>query len=488
MEDASGSLHAVGDFEEEEGRDDRYRPVCCSDRGIRGLGSEGFQPVADAARSRGKSPGNVNVPWEKKSGTDRLGLGWRLVLSVKTVSDVAVVGGGPAGSFATLNLVRHGASVTVFEEHGEIGVPCHCAGHLSIKGLKTLGLWPLPKGIVENTFRAASFFSPNGRQFTVRFPSPVTCVVNRSLFDKHIAEMAEAAGAEYRLDARVESLIMENDLVKGVVVNQDGKVETERAKIVVDAEGISPRLLKQTVLASMNRRMVANGVEAEVENVRDVELDAVEVFLGTDYAPGLYAWLIPKRDGTAKVGLGASRGNPIELLQRFMHKHPVASRQLAKVLVLRKSFHPVTLGGSIAQAYCGGFLAVGDVASQVKPTTGGGVVLGLTCARIAADVVGEALATNDFSSRSLSMYQKRCAGFLGFDMRVMLRIRRMFNSLSDSQLDDLIAFGARFGVDKVLSRVGDIDLQGRALLRVLPSVRTMAALSYFLWLCACANP
>jgi flavin-dependent dehydrogenase len=46
-------------------------------------------------------------------------------------TDVAVVGGGPCGSFAALTAAKLGANVTVFEEHEEIGVPSHCAGHFS---------------------------------------------------------------------------------------------------------------------------------------------------------------------------------------------------------------------------------------------------------------------------------------------------------------------------------------------------------------------
>lgn len=42
-------------------------------------------------------------------------------------SDVIVVGGGPCGSFVASNLAKLGFSVNVFEEHGETGIPSHCA-------------------------------------------------------------------------------------------------------------------------------------------------------------------------------------------------------------------------------------------------------------------------------------------------------------------------------------------------------------------------
>ena len=407
---------------------------------------------------------------------------------MKPLLDAVVAGGGPAGSFAALNLARLGAEVTVFEEHAEIGVPSHCAGHLSIRSLRRLGLYPLGGEIVENTFSQANFYSPLGAELSVRLARPVTCAVNRELFDRYLAEKAEAAGVRYCLGSRVRSLLIEDGFVKGVSVEQKDKHEDVLAKIVVDAEGIASRLLKQAGLSAVSRGGLVYGVEAEIENVRDVASDAVEVFLGKNYAPGFYGWLIPRLDGTAKVGLATRTGNPKEFLQRLMRKHPVASKQLGKARITRMAFHSIPLGGPIAKAYADGFLAVGDAASQVKPTTGGGVVFGLTCAQIAAEVTSEAIRQGDVSATFLRLYQKRCREAVGFDVNVMLRMRKFLDALSDAQLDAALRFCARIGVDKTLADVEEIDFQGRTLLTVLKKPSIWAALAYFLTSYLAANP
>jgi geranylgeranyl reductase family protein len=403
-------------------------------------------------------------------------------------SDVVVVGGGPCGSFAALNIAKRGASVTVFEEHNEVGVPSHCPGHLSIKGLKDLGLYPLPKGIVENTFVGAIFHSSKGKSFSVRFSSPVTCAVNRALFDRHIARMAEDAGAHYQLNKRVESLIIDDNFAKGVIVRQGEREERFSAKLVVDAEGISSRLLRRTGLTQLSRSMVVNGVEAEIENVNDAESDMVEVFLGKKYAPGFYAWLIPIGNGRAKVGLGANSGKPKEFLQKLMAEHPAASKKLGKAEVSKIAFHPITLGGMIPKIYSNGFLAVGDVASQVKPTTGGGVVLGLNCAKAAAETACTAFHESDFSSELLGTYQKKCREFLNFDLRFMLKARKLLDSMSDEKLDQTVELCAKLGLEKTLQSVSDVDFQGRSFLRILGSPRMLAVLGYFFYLFLSANP
>jgi geranylgeranyl reductase family protein len=404
---------------------------------------------------------------------------------MKNYIDVAIVGAGPSGSFTALNLVKLGArKVTVFEEHSEIGVPCHCAGHLSINGLRSLGLYPLPEKIVENVFYGANFYSPSGRSFSVRSSLPVTCVVNRVLFDRYIARLAEAYGVRYSLNSRVESLIIKKDYVKGLFVRENERFEKRYpCKVVVDAEGVSSRILRQAGLQTLNRDMLVYGMQAEIEGVKDVELDAVEVYFGGGYAPGFFAWLIPKHDGKAKVGLATKTGSPKKLLEKLMFKHPAASKKLYSAKILQETFHPLTLGGPVKKAYSNGFVAVGDAASQVKPTTGGGVIFGLTCAKVAAEVVYEALQTNDFSSQFLSVYQKRFMKVLGFDFSVMLMIKRFLNRLSDEQLNDIFSFCGKLHLEKALKNFGDIDFQGQAILKALRNPRFLLAAVYFLFLC-----
>jgi digeranylgeranylglycerophospholipid reductase len=407
---------------------------------------------------------------------------------MNTAPEAIVIGGGPVGSSAALHLSRLGVATTVFEEHAEVGVPSHCAGHLSIHSLHNLGLYPLPNGIVENTFSAANFHSSAGTTFSVRLKRPVTCVVNRELLDKLLAEKAQAAGAEYRLRSRVSSLIVENEFVRGVKVKHDGAVESVAAKVVVDAEGVPSRLLKETSLQGLNRAKLVYAVEAEVDNVNNAEADAVEVFVGKDYAPGFYAWLIPRRDGSAKAGLAAKSGNPKELLQRLMFRHPLASRMLRESRIVKIAFHAVTLGGPIPKTYADGFLAVGDVASQVKPTTGGGVIFGLTCAQIAAETVAEAIRKGNVGAGFLQQYQKQCNDKLGFDFGVMLRARRFLDALSDGKIDDALRTCKRLGLGEALADVEEIDFQGKLLVQMLTKPAGAASLVYLLLLYLSANP
>jgi digeranylgeranylglycerophospholipid reductase len=395
-------------------------------------------------------------------------------------TDAVVVGGGPCGSLAAWRLAKLGVDVTVLEEHKEIGLPSHCAGHVSVDGLEHLRL-RLPHEIFENEICGAVFYSPSGLEFRVQRSSPVTRVLNRELLDKHLAALAEKAGAQYFTGSRVKSLVSKAGVVTGVSIARRGANEIMTSSIVIDAEGFSSLLLKKAGLQTLDRSMVVHGIQVEVDKITDVDRNMVEVHLGQEYAPGFFAWIIPKNDGSAKVGLATKMGNPRDYLRKFMHKNPVASRKLRKSQITGLSMHPISLGGAIPKTYANGLLVVGDAASQVKPTTGGGIIFGLLCARIAGEVAQEAFEKRDFSEKTLSRYQFQWRKIVGFDLTMMLKLRKMLNRLSDDEMDKIINMCTKLQLNTVLEKAGDADFMGRSMLRMLPNPTTLTVALYFVF-------
>jgi digeranylgeranylglycerophospholipid reductase len=393
---------------------------------------------------------------------------------VHTKTDVVVVGAGPAGSYAALTAAKMGTQVTICEEHKEVGVPSHCPGHISIKGLDRLGL-RIPEKMIENRISGAVFYSPFGNEFRVKLQSPVTYVINRVMLDHHLTQLAKKAGAQLMLGTRVEKLLMNDTSVTGVLLKSG---EHLKSGIVVDAEGIGSTLLKQVGLQTFDRSLAVNAVNGEIDYVECLEDNTVEVYLGQKLASGLYAWMIPKRDGSAKVGLATKTGNAREHLRSFLSSHPIASKKISFSDVRNLSYHLIPLGGPIRRTYHSGFLAVGDVASQVKPTTGGGVVMGLTCAKIAGETAAQAVQQRDFSGIFLSRYQERWKQAIGFDMNAMRRIRLMLNRLSDKRLDGIIRLCSQLHVDEKLQGLGDIDFQGKTTLQLLKNPGAWTVLMY----------
>ncbi|UCC59019.1 MAG: NAD(P)/FAD-dependent oxidoreductase [Candidatus Bathyarchaeum sp.] len=397
---------------------------------------------------------------------------------MKKKPDIVAVGGGPCGSFSAMTAAKLGAEVVVCEEHEEIGAPNHCSGHLNIASLQRLGLH-IPRGAIENEIRGAVFHSPSGKEFVLRCRAPVTYVVDRELFDKHLADLAIKSGVHYLLKSRVKSLLLDSGSVKGVAL--EGSGERLETNVVIDAQGCSSTLLKKTGLKGLKSSMIVRGIQAEVDGVEGIDEEMVEMYLGRKVAPGFFAWIIPTKNAQAKVGLATMTGDPRKYLQKFMEKHPVASEKLKKSRVTSLSLHPIPLRGPLPKTYSNGFLVVGDAASQVKPTTGGGVIFGLTCSRVAGEVAYEAVKNRDFSETFLSRYQSRWKRLVGFDLSAMLRLRRMLNSLSDARTDGLLDLAGRLGIDRVLEKVGDLDFQGRSLIPIIRYPGTLVVLLYFMF-------
>lgn len=378
---------------------------------------------------------------------------------MKDKADIVVVGGGPCGSYSALVAASGGAEVLVVEEHTDVGFPSHCAGHISIHGLESLEIG-VPSHIIENRIKTATFFSPSGKMLRIECEDPVTYVINRALFDRYLAELAEHAGVSYLTGVRAKSFLIDSGRVRGVSLGEERESLVE-AKVVIDAEGVNAALLRKANLPYPMERIVT-GVQGYSERVSGVEPESVEVYLGRRYAPGFFAWIIPRKDGSAKVGLASNRGNPKVLLERFIADHPIASRKISKSLS-SVSIHPISLGGPLRKTYSEGLIIVGDAASQVKPTTGGGVIFGLMCSRAAGETAANSVAAGDYSSRALSEYEKSWKRLLGREFMIGRATRKILSSLSDAAVDRIFQVAKGFNVENSIGSVSEVDFEERIL-------------------------
>ena len=371
-------------------------------------------------------------------------------------TQVLIVGAGPSGLIAAREAARRGAKVLVLEEHAEIGRPCHCAGLLSLDGMRKIGL-SVNESYVQNRFRGAIFFSPSGLSFTVERETPVACVVDRVLLDKFLAHQAVESGVEIELSRRVHDIrIGETEVL---VRSGDRKF---KAEIVIDAEGASSRIVKTTGLESLDSQSLTPGLQFDLIGV-DVDPDYVEIHVGRRIAPGFFAWVIPLNDNSARVGLGCRGADPGELLSRFIEKRFEGKRYES---LARRSGVIIT-SGPIKRTFSNRLLIVGDAAGQVKPTTGGGVILGGICASIAGRVASEAVKHGRFEEAFLRLYEELWKKELNREFRYMLWARRIFNALSDRAIDRIFELIIKEDLQQVISEEGDMDFQSSILSEML---------------------
>jgi digeranylgeranylglycerophospholipid reductase len=394
--------------------------------------------------------------------------------------DIAVVGGSVSGGAAAYTAAGNDASVALFEEHRDLGYPNHCPGHISIAGLRRVGI-KLPKQLLENEIWGGKFYSPKGYELKFTFPEPVFLVLNRVGLERYLVMEAGRKGAEINLGSRVVGVSKGYNGYRLLEVKRGSKSEVWDAKVVLDAEGYSSILSRQLGLPSPPMKMAVYGAHAIVEGVEDVEEGLVEVYYGNKVAPGFYAWIIPTKDGRAKIGLASNVGSTKRYMEYFMHQHPLASKKLKNCKIVYELYYPITLGGPIGRTFADGFMVIGNAASQVKPTTGGGIIFGMLAGRRAAEVAMKAVGEGNCLSENLAAYERLWRKELSFDLNAMLWIRRILNRLSDARLDRIFKVYLRMGGPNRYDGVGKVlfsDLQGRSVVQSLLRPRALPIILY----------
>jgi len=378
--------------------------------------------------------------------------------------DVAIVGCGVSGATAGLALAQEGLSVSIFEEHPQVGIPSHCSGHVGILAFKQFSP-KIPNRIIENEILGAVLQAPDGKSLLLRRPKPVTWVLNRCEFDQHLASLAQKRGALLHLNSRALAYSRSEDERVKLRIHDDRETQVN-CKILIDASGSGASVSRYAGLTRFGRGILVNSAQFSVDKLDDVDSDFVELYFGQKFAPGFFGWIIPRKDGTAKVGIAAgARANVRQCFERFIRKHPTVSSKLRHAKpVSQPTFHPIPVGGALNRTYADNVMAVGDAASQVKPTTGGGIVFGLACGRIAGETAAAAIRSGDLSAERLVEYERSWRRLIGFDLRAMSYLRRLLYRLPDRNLDRIFNIASDLGADEILNKASDIDFQGRTLL------------------------
>jgi flavin-dependent dehydrogenase len=112
---------------------------------------------------------------------------------------------------------------------------------------------------------------------------------------------------------------------------------------------------------------------------------------------------------------------------------------------------------------------VGGAAGQVKPTTGGGIYYGLLCAELAADNLHRALEADSLSAKSLANYEREWKRRIGRELKMGYWTRRLYEHLSDRQVDKIFDIMKSSGIDAELLRADNLsfDWHGEAMVRLL---------------------
>jgi flavin-dependent dehydrogenase len=201
--------------------------------------------------------------------------------------------------------------------------------------------------------------------------------------------------------------------------------------------------------------------------------DTTEMYFGHQFAPGGYAWIIPKEESIANVGLGirrsfASEQIPLrDYLTRFIRTHPLVSPRMKYAKVLQSVSAIIPVGGSHSITCSDNVILAGDAAGHIMASNGGGIPTALAGGLLA----GKTAVKNILEGTSLFMYQDIWKKEFGAELESALSVLRIADQVmtSDSVTDCCMRLaGARYIKHLIRCRLPfPVELASKTIVRML---------------------
>jgi len=328
------------------------------------------------------------------------------------ITDVIVVGAGPAGSATAFYLASAGLDVLVLEK-SQFPREKVCGDGLTPRAVKALTAMGVPLAESDGWLRNKGLrIIGGGGRIELDWPELSSypgfgLVRNRLDFDEILARHAEKAGARVLQGVNVTGPVRDDRTgrVVGVTAHETSNGEkterTFRGRVVVAADGNSSRLSVALGLRKRDDRPLGVAVRSYYTSPRhdDDYLEAwLDLWDGDKLLPG-YGWIFGMGDGTSNVGLGLLNTSEAfgnidyrVLLRRWLAGMPEewGLSEENRTAPVRGAALP--MGFNRTPHFADGVLLAGDSGGMVNPFNGEGIAYALEAGEIAARTIVQALA------------------------------------------------------------------------------------------------
>jgi digeranylgeranylglycerophospholipid reductase len=282
--------------------------------------------------------------------------------------NICIVGAGPAGNYTAYLLAKSGHRVQVYEKQPKIGSPVQCTGILSdhFKSILT------PKeDFVLNIINKTRIYSPNNNYIETKLKT--NYIICRKKFDNYLANLAKKQGVKFYLNHSFKSYKQIKNQLE-ISVNNKGILKKIKSDILIGADGPISAVSKSANLFNNRKFVIGTQIEAKLKNDNVVE-----------FYPylGCYAWIVPVDKNTVRIGISGYKDTK-KIFQKFAIDK-LGINYDKKTIENQSGIIPVF--NPFVQTQKNNIYLVGDAATFVKTTSGGGINQSLKAAKILTDSI-----------------------------------------------------------------------------------------------------
>lgn len=348
-----------------------------------------------------------------------------------------IIGAGVIGLTLASELAKKGVETTVYESKTLVSQNAgRASGIFSKEGLARFGIDYAPA--LQNTLNGAIIHG-GGKSFSVETKSTKAFVLDREILAELCAENAKASGASIVLGKRMDREELRN-------------IAGDKNNILIGADGAVSNVASAFGFPKVDEYILTYKAEYSGAEVPDPH--KAELFFSNKVARRFFGWTVPYSSSVLEVGIGisslskqnsATAYNSLIKNERIMNIVGTAKMTAGYASMIPLRARKKTVMGNV--------LLVGDAAGQVKATTGGGIIFGTACAKLAAS----AIADNVYEDKLLSRYEKMWRSAYGLDLKMHGVVHSYYSKLGDNGLAMTIGAAKLLGFEKFLGSYGDMD-------------------------------
>ena len=355
-------------------------------------------------------------------------------MEMKESYEAIIVGAGPAGLAAAIELAKEGKDVLVVDRKQEIGCPKRCAEGLGLGWFNRLNIKPKKEWAVQ-PIHGAALYSPDGKSVQMKRQENMGYVLERKMFEKDLAMQAVKLGAKILLKHQVVSAKRANGIVE-LTVEANDETKTVTTPMIIACDGVDSLVSKMLGLnTKLELRETDSGYQYEMTGISGYDENLLHLYFGVDVAPRGYIWIFPKRDGTANVGIGIGAYEK-ETAKFYLDRWIAEQDGLKNGSIIEVNAGAIPVGGFLDKMQADNLIVAGDAGHMVDPIHGGGIGISLEGGRLAAKHALYAIKANEYCD-SVKGYTKDWFDTRGNELMKRLKGRHLLEQLKDGDFNYL---------------------------------------------------